>query len=114
MPSTMTLFSPGGRKDVTRSIALGAFILAHVQDVMPILCPLSLALVGMTYASDVIWYKRFPTAILPTIVFTIYLLGLLFIHHNFADGTARTLFFTSGRYYYLFFVFISFAHLRPI
>jgi hypothetical protein len=109
----MSVFVSDDWKDLRRAIALGIFVIAHAQDVMPLLCPLSVALVGWTYLSDVIWYRRWPAAFLLVIAFTVYEGLLLYVHHNVTDGTAKTLFFTSGRYVYMFIVFVSFAHIRP-
>lgn len=106
-------FASSAGKDWVRGVALGVFMLAHMQDIAPILCPISLGLVGIAFLPDVIIYRRLPFAFLPAVAFTLYMLLLLFIHHNVSDGTASTLLFTSARYYYMFFCFIAFAHLRP-
>jgi hypothetical protein len=109
---TKAAFARGGWRDVWRAFALGFFLLTHMQDVIPGLCPLAVALVGFTYLSEVIWYRRWPLAFMLVFAFTTYELLMFYVHHNYADGTAKTLFFTSGRYLYLFIVFVSFAHIR--
>ena len=104
---------PNAVLDAVRLVALGLFALAHMQDVSAMLAPASLALVLLTYAPDLILYRR-PTAEMALMaLFCGYFLALILINNSLDNATFVDFMKKQGKILYTMSVFLAFAHIRP-
>jgi O-antigen ligase len=110
---TDRIFEERGWLDAVRGLALFLFSLANLQDIVPSLLPASLAFVALAYLPDLRLYRRANVEFAVSAAFVIYIVGLLFMNRNFADGTAAHLVTKSPRLVYVFGVAAVFSCIGP-